>query len=110
MMTRTAAVVAMMLMTPVFAQEKPKDPPKTEAAAPAAAPVLSDADKKEIVDKVNARQMLATQLENFQLKAQMTSLELDKATTALNQLIQEKTPAGYQINDKLELVKAEVKK
>jgi hypothetical protein len=109
-MTRFVAVLAFVLIAPVLAQEKPKDPPKTEAAAPAAVPVLSDADKKDIVDKVNARQMLATQLENFQLKAQMTSVELEKATTALNQLITEKTPPGYQINDKLELVKVEVKK
>ena len=108
-MIRTAAVVALLLIAPAFAQEKPVDPPPKNGAS-ATAPELTESDKKEIVEKANARQMLATQLENFQLKAQMTSLDLEKATTALNQLIAQKTPTGYQINDKLELVKVEVKK
>lgn len=66
---------------------------KPEAVKPAApaAPVLTDAQKQQI-------QIAALVAENLQLKAQ-------QAQQALQILVQQLTPEGYVMNEKLELVK-----
>jgi hypothetical protein len=76
---------------------------------PSDAPKLSDDAKKRIVDAVKVRDQLAMQKENFLLKAQLVDVEIERASAALQKLIADETPAGYQIVgdrvDKLELAK-----
>lgn len=73
--------------------------PSASPAIPAAqAPALTDLQKLQILNA-------AKDIELWQLKAQQAASEFEKARATLQQLLAAMTPAGYQINDKLELVK-----
>jgi len=102
-MTRFALLaIAMLFTVPALAQDKPKvDSPRAEEKAPA----LDQKDKDTITAALEKRQSLITLEENYRLKAELTRLEIEKATKALQELVTSKTPEGYQLNDKLELVK-----
>lgn len=99
-----AIALAAALAAPaiIHAQAASQVPAVAPAAAvpPAegAAPVLSDAVKSQIVIAAQAARIA-------ELEAQRAISELEKARAALQQAIAAHTPAGYQLNDKLELVK-----
>ncbi len=92
MSIRSLLVCAVLLTAPVFAQD-------------ATAPVLSDADKKVLIDASKDVETRQLRLENFQLKAQQAQTDYDKAVQAFQKLVAEKTPPGYQIQANLDLVK-----
>lgn len=50
--------------------------------------------------------LAAKDVEIWQLRLQQAATELDKARTAVQQIVTTITPPGYVLNEKLELVKA----
>lgn len=68
--------------------------PKPDAKPPA----LTDVQKKDIL-------LASKDVEIWQLRMQQAASEFEKAQARLTTLIKAHTPEGYQMNDKLELVK-----
>ena len=77
------------------AQEAPAPPVKVEAVKPAD---LTEVQRLYL-------QTLVQQVELWQLKAREAERGFTDSQTALKKLLTEITPAGYQINERLELVK-----
>ena len=61
-------------------------------------PRLTSEQKKDIL-------LAVKDVELWQLKLQQAATELDKAKKALDTLVAASTPAGYQLTDRLDLVK-----
>lgn len=66
-----------------------------------APPTLTDEQKKSII-------IAAQAVENLELKAQVIAGQLQKARADMDTLLGSLIPAGYRVNEKLELVKAPV--
>jgi len=95
-MTRTLALVLIVVLTVTSAAQAP--PPST-APKVDAPPVLNEIDKLKIV---NAAQTV----ELWNLKLQAAAGELQRAREQLDKLISAAAVPGWQLNDRLEYVKA----
>ena len=61
-------------------------------------PTLTEVQRLQVLNA-------AKDVELWQLKAQQAATEFEKARVTLTKLIEAVTPTGYQLNEKLELVK-----
>lgn len=93
-------VLALIACGPSQAQQ-----PKPGAGAPAIAAADKNAPKLSEQAKLELR-LAAVTAENLQLKAQALAMEFNKAQQAFQALIAKHTPAGYVIDNDLNLVKA----
>lgn len=89
-------IVAALLAWPARAQEKPVDKP---AAAADAAP------KQLTLEQKQAIQLAAKDIEIAQLRAQQAAADYNAARERVSKLIASYVPAGYQLNEQLDLVK-----
>lgn len=89
--------VLALVSAPLFAQEKPAEKP---AAADAKTTTLSLEQKQAI-------QLAAKDIEIAQLHAQQAAADYNVAREKLSKLVAAYVPAGYQLNEQLELVKVE---
>jgi len=97
--------IVIVLVITVGAQA-PKPAPPPVLPAPAAAgkaeppPTLAETDRLKIINASQA-------VEIWTLKLQQAAAEVQTARTAFDQLVAAVTPAGWQLNEKLEFVKKE---
>ena len=89
-MIRTVLLVLLVSVVGVTAQE-------AKAPTPPTPPSLSEVQKLTV-------QNAAKDVELWQLRAQAAATEYDKARAVLTKLIADVTPAGFQLNEKLDLV------
>lgn len=75
-------------------------PAKPAAPKPEAVPVLSELDRLKV-------QNAALAVENATLKVQAAVSDLQRARGEFDRLVGAVTPAGWQLNEKLEFVKAD---
>lgn len=100
---RALIVLMLSLAWPVFAQPPTQAPAPTAANVSPAAPALTDVQKLQIVNT-------AQEIELQDLRAVQACAPCQAARARMQQLLAAFTPAGYQVTDKLELVKIEPKK
>ncbi len=104
-------IAALALSASAFAQTRSTAPVSPAIVASAATtPALTAEQKLALQNAALALQNAALAFKVAQLEAQAAAHAHAQASTALQQLLAASTPAGYVINERLELVKMPEKK